>query len=180
MKKHDIEFLKNLQNELLTQTNDGNADPVFWGIMETVESIVPSGCGKKCQVVTDCHDIVDADNYVNYIEDNYKSNFTDTILEEWEDLKNTPFTFLSEYVDFVNEYLNLEHYIVEIDDVDKLSQNTGAFLTKKAAQEYIQKYGYNHNRPRTWAMTAFRNFEYENLLRIIKELDFSKIIEDNE
>jgi hypothetical protein len=35
--QEDYEFLKDLQNELNTQENDGNADPVFWGVEETVE-----------------------------------------------------------------------------------------------------------------------------------------------
>ena len=32
--QEDYEFLKNLQNELNVQGNDGNADPVYWGISE--------------------------------------------------------------------------------------------------------------------------------------------------
>ena len=35
--QEDYEFLKDLQNELNTQENDCNADPVFWGVEETVE-----------------------------------------------------------------------------------------------------------------------------------------------
>ena len=35
MTKSDIEFLENLRKELLTQTNDGTANPVWWGVMET-------------------------------------------------------------------------------------------------------------------------------------------------
>lgn len=31
----DYDFLKDLQHELNTQTNDGNADPVYWGVMES-------------------------------------------------------------------------------------------------------------------------------------------------
>lgn len=34
MTKEDIEFLRDLQHELNTQPNDGNADPVFWGIIQ--------------------------------------------------------------------------------------------------------------------------------------------------
>ena len=33
----DYDFLKDLQNELNTQSTDGNAQPVFWGVAETVE-----------------------------------------------------------------------------------------------------------------------------------------------
>ena len=32
--KLEIDFLVNLQKELNTQTNDGNAQPIYWGIMD--------------------------------------------------------------------------------------------------------------------------------------------------
>jgi hypothetical protein len=32
--RDDYEFLKGLQHELNTQTTDGNAQPVFWGVSE--------------------------------------------------------------------------------------------------------------------------------------------------
>jgi len=31
--QEQYEFLKNLQHELLTQPTDGNANPVFWGVI---------------------------------------------------------------------------------------------------------------------------------------------------
>lgn len=34
LSKEDIEFLQELQLELRTQPNDGNADPVFWAVGE--------------------------------------------------------------------------------------------------------------------------------------------------
>ena len=37
--QEDYEFLKELQHELNTQTTDGNAEPVFWGVIETVEDV---------------------------------------------------------------------------------------------------------------------------------------------
>lgn len=37
LNEKDYEFLKELQHELNTQENDGNANPVFWGVEETVE-----------------------------------------------------------------------------------------------------------------------------------------------
>ena len=48
---------------------------------------------------------------------------------------------------------------------------TGAFLTKRACQEYISCYGYNHSRPHTYAMTAYRNYELARLLKILKTME---------
>lgn len=62
---------------------------------------------------------------------------------------------------------------MEEDDV--LSQTTNCFLTKKAAQEYIKNYSYNHTNPRIYAMTAYRNFEFEHLLNILTNLNIDDI-----
>ena len=43
--EEDYELLKDLQHELNTQTNDGNADPVYWGVMEHRMEPAPEGCG---------------------------------------------------------------------------------------------------------------------------------------
>lgn len=40
-----------------------------------------------------------------------------------------------------------------------------------AKKEYIKKYSYNHRNPHTYAMTAYRNFELERLLNILKTID---------
>ena len=32
--QEDYEFLKHLQHELNVQENDGNAEPVYWGVSE--------------------------------------------------------------------------------------------------------------------------------------------------
>ena len=37
--RDDYEFLKGLQHELNTQTTDGNAQPVFWGVSEIFEEL---------------------------------------------------------------------------------------------------------------------------------------------
>ena len=44
--QEDFEFLKELQHELNTQPTDGNAQPVYWGVMETETVGVPDGCGE--------------------------------------------------------------------------------------------------------------------------------------
>jgi len=43
--------------------------------------------------------------------------------------------------------------------------------TIELEKEYIEKYGYNHNQPRTYAMTAYRNFELMHLLKILKNFE---------
>ena len=64
--KEDFEFLKDLQHELNTQPNDGNADPVFWGVLESEEVGVPDGCG---------------DPYITYDDGTFFASFAPYLIE---------------------------------------------------------------------------------------------------
>lgn len=162
------EFLKELQHELNTQTNDGNADPVYWGVLEDYEALTFDGDGEVRIPYNDgAYNLeglvadIDADS----------ENFSLSVKEEWNSLDKND---VDEVMGFVNKNWNEgniigEPYWVEIKE--QISRYAGAFLTKRACQEYIKRYGYNHRNPRTYAMTAYRNFELERLLKILKTID---------
>ena len=160
----DYEFLKDLQHELNTQTNDGNADPVYWGVMETREVGVPDGCGDERIYLGDggTETLEGAVAYVgSYVVD-------DEDMEAWNKVDKTN---IDDVVTFCREKLGMpEVRVVDVEKKSEISRQTGAFLTKRACQQYIDSYGYNHDQPRTYAMTAFRNFEFEHLLKILKTM----------
>ena len=169
--QEDFDFLKELQNELLTQTNDGNADPVFWGVMETTLRGVPDGCGVPIIYMGD-GETMDTAEAVALIENEYIRNLDDANQQEWlETDKND----MDDVVRFMNENLDWHDVRVVYQRREEfISRDTGAFLTKRACQKYIDHYGYNHERPRTYAMTAYRNFELERLLKILKTMEFKE------
>lgn len=175
MKKDDIEFLKDLQHELRTQENDGNASPVYWGVIEESLRIVPDGYGDglfivdegKKYTIEEFTEIIECD--INCIVDDNDKKY---ILNQWKEVDKE---WICDIVDFYNNVLDGNAEVLEFTKGDELSFNTGAFLTKRACNEYIDKYGYNHNKPRTFAMTAYRNFELERLLNILTNLDFDDI-----
>jgi hypothetical protein len=164
----DYEFLKDLQHELNTQTNDGNADPVYWGVMETCEVGVPDGCGDERIYLGDggTETLEGAVAYVgSYVVD-------DEDMEAWNDVDKTN---IDDVVTFCREKLGMpEVRVVDVEKKSEISRLTGAFLTKRACQEYIERYGYNHESPRTYAMTAYRNFEFERLLKILKTMELNR------
>ena len=163
LSEQDYEFLKELQHELNTQTTDGNAQPVFWGGMETREEGVPDGCGEPRVYMGD-GGTLSLNDAIEYTEE----YITDENREQWERLDKTS---MDDFVGFCNEELRWnEVRIVDVDKKSRLSETTGAFLTKRACQQYIEKYGYNHSNPHTYAMTAYRNFELERLLTILRNL----------
>lgn len=175
--QEDYEFLKDLQNELNTQENDGNADPVFWGVEETVEEC-RGGDGEY-----------GGDPYITYddgkwsleeaieeVEDELKNNpeYSDEWLhKEWEEVDKS---CAEDVYEFMTDMLHWEgiYGVVYVENVKRVTPFTGAFITKRACKEYIKKYGYNHNDPHTYAMTAYRNFELGRLINILKNLKFEE------
>ncbi len=161
-------FLQELQHELLTQPTDGNADPVFWGITEEKKICAPNECGEPCIYMggsVETKTLEEAVAYVNeWIEDG-----DDEIKYDWNEVdKEWP----EDVADFIKTYIDMQCRVVWLDKKWELSDKTGAFITKRACQEYIDRYGYNHSNPHTYAMTAFRNREYEKLINILKTIKF--------
>jgi len=171
--KEDYEFLKELQHELLTQENDGNADPVFWGVEETVEECRggDGDYGGDPYISFDDGQWT-VEEAVEEIEEefkNYPENYDEDVYSEWESIDKTS---AEDVCEFIINTLNWDNVygVVYSEKVKRVTPYTGAFLTKKACKEYIQRYGYNHNDPHTYAMTAYRNFELGRLLNILKTI----------
>lgn len=180
MNKEDVEFLQELQNELNTQSGCGQADPYYWGIMERKTVPAFEDCGDEIRwvIVDVCDGDFTTEEFIEYIKENYYDEFTDEQKEEWdeytEDGNPSPWgiKYFLEHNGIID---NVSYY--EVEEKDVLSQETGCFLTRRAAREYINRFGYNHSQPRTYAMTAYRNFELERLLKILKTADFSKLLD---
>ena len=173
--RDDYEFLKGLQHELNTQTTDGNAQPVFWGVSEIFEELRDGDyCGEPYIGYDDGKSTIK--EAVEQVEEAFTSEFydiDDDVKEAWKDVdKNSA----EDVCEFMKNKLGWDdiYDVVYFEKVRRVSEYTGAFLTKKACQEYINKYGYNHRDPKTYAMTAFRNPELERLLNILKNLKFNK------
>lgn len=164
MNKQDLEFLIELQHKLNTQENDGNADPLFWGVMEEKKVPAYPGCGNGSELVIESEGNYQDDELgelKEWMDDT--GYFNDCELESIYDLNDAEEALVEKGID-------CEIYSYSLEDV--LSKNTGAFLTKEACQHHIKINGHNLSKPRTYAMTAFRNFEYEQLLKILKTADF--------
>lgn len=168
----DYEFLKDLQHELNTQTNDGNADPVYWGVMEHRMEPAPEGCGDAIIYMGDGATMT-TEEAVEYISENI-ADYSEAVQEEWQEKDDFDRNDMPTVVDFLHDAMQLhECRIVWQEEKGFISRETGAFITKRACKEYIEKCHYNHSKPHTYAMTAYRNFELERLLKILRSgLDF--------
>lgn len=165
LREEDAEFLANLRHELLTQPTDGNRDPRFWGVKDEViqwgyneewaegwgvyDSENCCKVGENDDIQSVISELTDPDGYAFQQEDFEDCTEPEEVVERANELGGG----------FSLNYYRTWHIVSE----DHL------FLTKKACQEYIDRYGYNHNKPHTYVMTADRCPEYERLLKILKE-----------
>lgn len=175
--QEDYDFLKDLQHELNTQTNDGNADPVYWGVMEHRMEPAPEGCGDAIIYMGDGATMT-TEEAVEYINENI-ADYSEDVQDEWKEKDDFDRSDMPTVVDFLHDTMQLyECRIVWEEEKDFISRETGAFITKRACKEYIEKCHYNHSKPHTYAMTAYRNYELGRLLNILRNgLDFTPATE---
>lgn len=165
--KEDYEFLKDLQHELNTQETDGQAEPKYWGIQDTRIIAVPEGCGDE-MIYFDDGDVLSYEDTIKYIDETIKE-YSEQQQEDWDELKaDNP--DIGDIVAFLNQTLGLYTRVVWQREEEYISHLSGCFLTKRACKQYIETNKHNHCNPRTYAMTAFRNYEYGRLLNILKTM----------
>lgn len=174
MKKEDIEFLRELQHELNTQEHDEQAAPRFWGIIEDVE--YPSNEDNYdneyiydyggCETYTYDEAV---DWFGSIISDEYPE-----LVKEWNtDVKNN--YEIDDLCEWLKENLELDVEMVYSRNYEKLSEETGCFLTKRAAKLHLSQNGYHYNNGKTYAMTAWRNREFERVLNILQSMNIDDI-----
>jgi hypothetical protein len=171
MTKEELEFLKELQHELRTQDTNGQAAPRFWGIIETGKRLVPDGFGDET-VVRDGEETYTPEEYVTHIRELLLEEDDDELDESWADVNKDS---IDEVINFANGVLDREAEVYEMEKYQKLTDQTGCFLTKRAAQKHIELNNYHYTNPRTYAMTAWRNPEFERFMNIFENLDLTEL-----
>jgi hypothetical protein len=180
MKREDIEFLKELQHEMLTQDTVGQASPRFWVVMDTVKDYwVDDGIDgifvyskddaetvfegeieevydwiKELDGVTEC-----TNNF--YVE--FMWNDEDYSIEGADDLQN----FLDEYSE---DTYNVGYYKYR----EKIVENT-MFLTLRECKEHIESNSHHYNKPHSYAMTAWRSPQVQRLYEILEKTDWESV-----
>lgn len=175
MKKEDIEFLKELQHELNTQETDGQAAPRFWGIEEDHSVMTYEGEGDPCFVdeersytMEEFKELVE-----EVVEESRESVSEDSdVISEWNDIdKKDP----QELLDFARTLGMTYVSLIWVCNEYRISQETGCFLTKRAAKRHLKANHYHYRNGHTYAMTAWRNPEFERVLNILQTMDLNDI-----
>lgn len=186
--KGDIEFLSSLQDEMNTQPTLCQADPRFWVIRSN--EYVTALPGEYIDLVT----FVDENGYFGMTFE----DACDLAVKSARDFGGDE--YLEGYLDKLGLYLSDKGNLIAYDDAECprckliesyaevrgssavhfmtlktiISPNT-LFLTKREAEEHIEKFGYNYLNPYAYAMTASRSPQVERLYDILHHVDFAAL-----
>lgn len=167
----DIEFLKELQQELKTQENDGNASPVFWVIGDYKWQPCWEEYAERWEIyIPNYADVYEWEEYKN---DQLKDNdyeLSEEILDELKEIEDAD-TFL----EWVQEYIDDRAYLVPARKEHIIVPNT-MFLTKSDAKKHIELNHYHYtSEVHTYAMTAWRSPTVERLLKVLETFDWDSL-----
>jgi hypothetical protein len=173
--KDDIQFLKELQQELLTQEKDAQASPRFWAIMDY--KYQPTTSDHADRVMLFDADACERFSFEDYLDDvlngEYADEFTDEQKEELrEAMKMYSFYEIKEWLK-ENEVRDI-YPIFEM-EIPTIAWNT-CFFTKEEAKRHLESNRHHYSdKAHTFAMTAWRAPKMERLIKILETFDWDKI-----
>lgn len=174
--KEDIQFLKDLQTELISQDIDSQAAPRYWSIMDYKWVVTEEGHEDRVSLFDsyDC-ETVDLDNYVDDIlNGERKGEFSEDEIEDlqYEHENGSP----SDVYEWIKMYDDdSRYYSVYEEEVSFVAPNT-MFLTKAEAKRHLELNHYHYSqKAHTYAMTAWRAPKVERLIKILETFDWDVI-----
>ncbi|MCY7919080.1 hypothetical protein [Bacillus vallismortis] len=166
----DIQFLKELQNELKTQDIDGQAAPRFWtvGDYEWVEAREENAERYSVYLPYIAESYV-LDDYLEEIKED--SELSKEVLTELQDIEDD----YDDAIEWIRKYIDEGAELIPEKKVHIIQPDT-MFLTKAEAKSHItlNKHHYS-SEAHTYAMTAWRAPKVERLLNILETFEWKSI-----
>lgn len=174
MKNEDLDFLINLQKELLEQNEKyklHQADPIYVGIMDYQWEVVPEDCAEEIHVLCFGEAEYEIDEFIQYLFFSYKLKETDTpeneIIDNLKD-SNTTDDLRIAIDEYFSDIDSSDYEIIHVRRVGHIAQNC-CFITWSDAVEHLKRNKHHYSTDaHPYAMTAFRSPQLEKLLEIIK------------
>lgn len=186
MNREDMNFLKELQNQMLTQDNFNQANPRFWVIrqknriyglrdgfdIDGVEAILN---GEKI-----AQDFKELAEYLMETDDSVKVEFYKDEIEEYAIIENDGdkkhCSTIYELAEYMTDELGYDEdlYLVNYRDEYFIAENT-MFLTFEECKRHIERNGYHYNEPHPYAMTAWRSPQVERLYKILENTNWDEL-----
>lgn len=164
LSNEDIEFLKELGQEMKEQENDCQASPRYWTVGDYEDRLVPDGYGDKTKIFLpdDCETIA-IEDCVEFIAQH--DVLTDEELRDLSD-EYADYDDILEAVQLIDGGANM----FQVERTHIIKPNT-MFLTKQEAKDHITANHYHYtNEAHTYAMTAWRAPKVKRLFEILEKL----------
>ncbi|WIT26953.1 hypothetical protein [Bacillus phage SPbetaL1] len=165
----DIQFLKELQNELRTQDHDSQAAPRFWSVGDYKWIRTSEDNAERFSVyIPEDGESYELESYLKDIKEN--DELSSEALEAMEDIDCE-----ASALDWIHDYVDSGADLIPETEVHHIYQNT-MFLTKAEAKQHIKQNHYHYTKKvHTYAMTAWRAPKVERLLKILETFDWGSI-----
>ncbi|MGH0585629.1 hypothetical protein ACQVQY_05920 [Bacillus mycoides] len=171
----DIQFLKELQQELKTQETDHQAAPRYWGLMDYRWVITAEGEHDRASIflIDECESVI-VDEYVeDIIKGKIGKELNEEQIEELKDMKE--WGSEEDLFEFIKENIEDNCYLV-YEAKQSFIVQSAMFLTKEEAKKHIESNDYHYtDEVHTYAMTAWRAPKVERLLNILETFDWESI-----
>lgn len=175
MKNEDLDFLINLQKELLEQNEKYKlyqADPIYVGIMDYQWEIVPEDRAEETHVLCFGEAEYKIDEFVRYLLENYKLKKADIpeneIIDNIKDCLYTTDDLRTAIDEYFSDIDSSDYELIYVRKVDYIVQDC-CFITWADAVEHLKRNKHHYSiDAHPYAMTAFRSPQLEKLLEIIK------------
>lgn len=187
MKKEDIDFLKELQHEMLTQDTVCQADPRFWVVMQTVRDywvndtndvdgiFIYSRESGKIEFEDEWNKLAD---WIYNLEEVDECTYEDDIIYVNYDNSAYEIEYIDELKDFLNDYNKGNYEVGYYRNRDEIVKNT-MFLTIRECKEHIEANRHHYNSSaHSYAMTAWRSPQVERLYKILQNTNWNELKED--
>jgi hypothetical protein len=154
----EIKFIKELSHEMKTQDNRSTAQPFCLMLEEEVERILPDGFGDNILIRW---------NDESYYEDDFKELKEELLEDGYQEIEKL--NDFEEMKDFAYGHEDMQTFAYTKEHEVK-SNTANFFLTEKAYNEHLKTNKHNLNNPKSFGIHLHRNWEMENLFKIIHKL----------
>lgn len=184
MKNEDRLFLKELQHQMLTQDNVGQASPRFWVVRDKVKVYgIELGYNVDgTEVIYDCEAIADSlkelyeylKEHQEDIEIKYCTELNEVTIVEHDG--EVTFDEMEELADYMVTELEYDDglYCVNYREEYEIKEDT-MFLTLEECKNHIECNRHHYKNPQSYAMTAWRSPQVKKLFEILENTNWDEI-----
>ncbi|MFW9970256.1 MAG: hypothetical protein ACFFDF_08660 [Candidatus Odinarchaeota archaeon] len=167
----NIQFLKDLQEELKNQDNDCQASPRYWTVGDYRMDPCPEEYQDEYHVNAPNRDYYGSlDELLDQIKEEEFGEYSEDAKEEFEEIECE-----ISGIDWIKKHYDEDADLIPVREEHFVHPNT-MFLTKAEAKKHLELNYYHYSKQaHTYAMIAWRAPKVERLLNILETIDWDSL-----